>query len=305
MLQQVQTQSADAEDDRPWRDIYYTTHDGLRLHAREYGSRKLAGVPVVCLPGLTRNVRDFHDLAVELCHDRRVITCDYRGRGQSEYDKDHKNYTPFIEALDVVAMFDALAVSHADVIGTSRGGIIAMLLATIRPGALNSVVLNDIGPKIEAKGLLRITGHITHSPSPKDWKDAVYITKTTNEGAFKDLDDTQWAAFAHQLYRDVDGHPKIDYDPGLRKIFSANPMNSKPSVPEMWPQFKALAGIPVLVIRGENTDILSQQTVERMGEAHPALNAVTIVDRGHAPFLTESRAIRAIRQHLEKAAQSH
>ncbi len=299
MLQQIDQQPTEIGARKPWRDIYFTTHDGLRLYTREYGSRRLGGVPVVCLPGLTRNVRDFHELALELSQDARVITCDYRGRGQSEYDKDYKNYTPYIEALDVVAMLDALAVKHADIIGTSRGGLIAMLLATIRPGALNSVVLNDIGPKIETAGLLRIMGYMTHSPSPKDWKDAVFVTKSANEGAFRGLDDEQWIKFAHQIYRDVNGHPAIDYDPALRKIFSAHPVSSKTSVPELWPQFQALAGTPVLVIRGENTDILSEQTVDRMGDIHPSLNAVTISDRGHAPFLTESRALRAIRKHLD------
>ena len=277
-----------------WRDVFTTSKDGLKLYARDYGSRLNPLTPVVCLPGLTRNSKDFHDLAEHLSSNRRVLCLDYRGRGRSEYDRDPKNYSPFIEAADVFDVMTASGISHAIIIGTSRGGILAMLMAVMRPPAVKAVVLNDIGPEIAVEGLLRIIGYVGNTPNPKNWNEAVLALKKMGQAHFPNLDDDEWMAFARNTFQDHKGQPKIDYDPELRhtlpKIISA----SDAEIPKMWPQFNALKNVPTLVIRGANSDLLTAETLTKMHLAHEDMISITLKDRGHVPFLNEPEAVTAI-----------
>lgn len=296
----------DAGDPAPsqiWRGIYYTVHDGLRLYARDYGDRKSTALPVVCLAGLTRNSKDFHDIAVPLSRHRRVLALDYRGRGLSEYAADWKTYNPLVELADTLALMAREGVEEAAVIGTSRGGLIAMLMAAVRPAALKAVVLNDIGPEISTEGLLRVRGYLQYAPSPAHWDDARELLKKSNPG-FNNLTDAQWSTFTRRTFRDARGTPRLDFDPNLRRTFVSYSDIVYGRVPTLWPQFAAMEPIPTLVVRGKNSDLLSVKTVEKMRQLRHGLDVITVPDRGHAPFLTEEGVLPAIEQLIERADPS-
>ena len=285
-----------------WRDVYYTSHDGLRLYARDYGSRLSDAVPVLCLPGLTRNCRDFHQLAVALSthpgNPRRVVCVDYRGRGRSQYDRDWKNYSPEIELRDVLDVLVVCGLQDVAVIGTSRGGILAMIMAAVRPGQMAGVILNDVGPEIAAKGLARIKSYVGKMPPVRDWRDAADLTKSLNEHQFPNRDDDTWMRFARQTFVEKDGKPVPDYDPLLSKHLDRVDL-SRP-IATLWPQFEALRHIPTMVIRGENSDLLEPQSVDAMRERHPGLHVVEAAESGHAPFLEEPPTLKHINTFLAR-----
>ncbi len=278
------------------RDLHYLSGDGLRLHVAEYGDAISPWLPVVCLPGLSRNARDFHDLAVHLSthrhRPRRVLAFDLRGRGGSEWDKDVARYTPLVEMQDVLDGMAALGVGRAIVVGTSRGGIIAMLMAVARPSVLAGVVLNDIGPAIEPRGLARIKTYIGRTPAPDDWDDAVRILRRLHGGQFTALTDEDWLAFARMTWRDEDGLPVADYDPALAKTFDGVEFDRP--MPSLWKEFGALGAFPLLTIRGENSDLLSAETVARMEKEHPSFDPITVAGEGHAPLLIDKAILQRI-----------
>jgi pimeloyl-ACP methyl ester carboxylesterase len=277
-----------------WEDIYYTSRDGLRLHARHYPAPRSTRRPVLCLPGLTRNARDFHDIATHLAdprgHRRAVYAVDYRGRGQSEYDPDWKNYTPFVELLDVLDLMTIVGIHDAAVIGTSRGGLIAMIMATLRPTAIGALILNDIGPVIERRGLARIVGYVGRIPVPANWAEAAEFIRDMNQRDFPAITEEEWDTVARQWFNNDNGLPTTSYDKNLSKAISL--MDGV--LPELWPQFDALRHLPVLVLRGENSDILSQDTVDKMIVRHPRLQAHLVRAQGHAPLLMDAPTIDAI-----------
>jgi pimeloyl-ACP methyl ester carboxylesterase len=280
-------------------DIYFTARDGLRLHARCYRAREASSRrPVLCLPGLTRNGRDFHDLAVALSRhpssSRTVYTFDYRGRGLSEFDPDWKNYTVPVEMLDVIDFTTLIGLTEAAVIGTSRGGLIAMLMAVAQPSTVGAVVLNDIGPVIEHDGLVRISGYVGRVPLPISWADAAKMVRDLNRRHFPDVPEHMWEDIARQLYNERNGKPAPGYD---KKLANALSVLFEP-LPALWPQFEALKRVPALVLRGENSDVLSEETVDEMRRRHPALAVVTVASQGHAPLLKDGPTIEAIRQFL-------
>lgn len=285
-----------------WKDIHYTSHDGLTLYARHYGKPGGKGRPVVCLAGLTRNSRDFHTLATFLAdhpsRPREVYCLDYRGRGRSDYDPDWKNYSPFIELIDVLDLIAILGLEHLALIGSSRGGIISMLMAAIRPNAVAAVVLNDIGPIIETAGLARIMGYAGKIPLPGDWQEAAALVKAMNKRFFTDLTEADWAELAHQLFNEENGRPAQGYDPNLGKALSEIDIGQK--IPEMWAQFGALKTKPVLVLRGEHSDLLSTKTVAEMTTRHPRISAVTVRAQGHAPLLKDRFTVGIISDFLRE-----
>lgn len=284
-------------------DITYRSHDDLLLHAKAYGAEDAPFRPVICLAGLTRNSRDFHDIAVSLAehptHPRRVFCLDYRGRGNSEWDPNWENYSPFVELLDVTNFIAMKGLTHAAVIGTSRGGIIAMLLAVVRPSGLGCLVLNDIGPVIETAGLARIMGYAGKIPVPRDWDEARRLVRDMNKRQFTALDDAGWDVFARALFNEIDGKPAAAYDPAIGKALSDIDI-AKP-VPDMWAYFDALHSIPVMVLRGENSDVLSQATVAEMQRRHPSLASVTVQNEGHTPLLRDKFSHRLISDFLIEA----
>ncbi len=290
----------DGEKGFKTEDIFYRSQDDLLLYARKYGSDDAAGRPVVCLPGLTRNGRDFHDLAVSLSthpkHARPVYCLDLRGRGRSEWDKDWRNYSPYVELLDVVTFLTLRCLTNAAFLGTSRGGIITMMLAVMRPSAIGCAVLNDIGPVIETAGLARIMGYAGKIPLPRDWDEATSIIRDINMRQFTAMDNAAWVKLTRQLFNEADGRPAAAYDPDVGKALSEVDI-AKPA-PSMWEHFESLFQVPVMVLRGENSDLLSAATVEEMQARHPALTSVVIHNEGHAPLLLDRFSQRVVSDFL-------
>lgn len=265
---------------------HVTTDDGLRLYLRDYGSHH-PGLPVICLPGLSRNSRDFHQLADLLSTDpilpRRVITLDYRGRGLSEWDSDKSRYNLVVEAGDVIAVCAALGIPRAAFIGTSRGGLTLHLIVGMRPDLLAAVVLNDIGPLIELTGLRQIQAYLGKERLPRDRDDAAKILKATHGASFPSLSDQDWRDMADAIYREMDGQLRADFDPAIAEVLAAADL-SQP-LPDLWPQFDGFRTIPLMTVRGANSALLSRETLEAMAERHGAMQAVTVDGQGHAPIL--------------------
>lgn len=289
--------------DDGFEDFFYHAADGLRLHARIYGGEHAAHLPVVCLPGLTRNVRDFHELALYLSRQattpRKVIAFDYRGRGQSAYDPDWKKYDLGTEAGDILTGLGQLGTTRAGFIGTSRGGLILHVLAVMKPEILAAAVLNDVGPVLEAAGLQHIKDYLGKAPRPKTIAEAASAQKAAHGAAFPNLSDADWERMANAIYRDNDGTLVPDFDPALLNGLMATDL-TKP-LPDLWPQFAALSAIPLLVIRGENSMLLSAKTVEEMASRHPDLEAITVAGQGHAPFLESGDLPARIAAFFERA----
>ncbi len=284
-------------------DRFYTSSDGLKLHARVYGDRIDSSAPVVCLPGLTRNARDFHELAIYLSQNeqtpRKVVVFNYRGRGRSAYDRDWTNYNVTIEAGDIVAGMVALGVEDGHFIGTSRGGLIIHALAAMRPSLLKSVILNDVGPVLEGEGLAHIRSYLTRAPKPANMTDAVAVQRTAHGAAFPALNEADWKRFTQAIYREQTGHPVRDFDPALLKIVKS--LNLNRPLPEIWQQFEGLCGIPLLVIRGENSKLLSAATLAEMARRHPNCETVTVPGQGHAPLLETGTLPVTISAFFERA----
>ena len=275
---------------------FISAPDGLKLHARCHGRPSASALPVVCLPGLARTAADFDALAEALAgdasHPRRVIALDYRGRGQSEYDRDPDNYNFQVELADVLAVIAALDAARAIFVGTSRGGILTMLLAAVRPTAIAGCVLNDIGPVIEPKGLMRIKGYVGKLPQPRSFEEGAEILRRLFDAQFPKLGPQDWLASARRTFRQENGALVPTYDVKLAKTLEG--VNFDKPFPPLWAQFDALAHCPVMVIRGENSDILSPATVEAMQARRPTLEAIEVPDQGHAPLLAEADVIARI-----------
>jgi pimeloyl-ACP methyl ester carboxylesterase len=276
-----------------YRRIDYSSADGLSLQARDYGPDSGGLTPVVCLPGLTRNAKDFEIIAPRLATVRRVICPDFRGRGRSQYAADPMTYRPDIEQADTLVLLDRLGMGRVAVIGTSRGGIVAMFMAAKAKQRLAGVALNDIGPRVGQAGLLRIRSYLGNDPEYDSWAEAADALKATNPG-FDSLDADEWLAFARRVFRAENGRPRADYDANLTAAFPSIEDIGAGKAPELWDLFDHLIPLPSLVLRGANSDLLSAATVAEMMQHHPALAAVTVAGRGHVPFLDEPESIAAI-----------
>ena len=283
---------------------FVSAPDGLRLHHREYGSRPAPGrLPVVCLPGLARTAADFDRLARVLAEDgRRVLALDYRGRGLSARDPDPRNYDLRIEGADVLAVLTAAEVGPAVFVGTSRGGLITMILAALRPAIIQGAVLNDIGPVIESQGLGRIRGYVGKLPRPDSWTEAVGLLKQLADSQFTAVTEADWLDFAKLTFREESGFFRPTYDPALMENLKTMDLDA---IPTLWPQFEGLRHAPVLIIRGANSDLLSSATAAEMIRRHPDCALHTVEGQGHAPFLTDAPTIERIQSfvlHCEAAA---
>lgn len=270
-----------------YRDLFVSAADGLRLYTRDYDPGTASAVPVVCLSGLTRSSEDFHELALALSRDesrpRRVLSLDYRGRGRSDWDKDWRNYDVKVELNDVLQVLTAAGIGKAIFVGTSRGGLITMALSAVRPTLIAGAVLNDIGPVIEARGLMRIRGYVGKLPTPRTMQEAVQILRQVSGTEFPALTEEQWQALVRVTWRESDGQLVLNYDPSLMRTLEA--ADPEAPLPDLWPLFEGLKPFPVLVIRGEHSDLLSAETVQAMRERHPRLTAMTVPGQGHAPAL--------------------
>jgi len=273
----------------------FRTRDGLTLAFRDEGE----GLPLLCLPGLTRNSTDFDYLAPHLS-DVRLIRPDYRGRGESDW-ADPSTYTVAVESRDTLALLDHLKVNAAAVLGTSRGGLIAMALAATSRHRLVGVCLNDIGPVIKRNGLEKIRGYIGKDP-PQASLHEMAKAQTVLRSGFANVPESRWLEEARRRYVVAETGLKINYDPELAHIFNGPSDGSATANPDLWSMFSALEGLPLALVRGVNSDILSAETAEEMQRHRPDMIYAKVPDRGHTPFLDEPEALDAIRTWLAKLA---
>lgn len=268
-----------------FKPVHVRTDDGLMLYGRDYGDRSSSRLPVVCLAGLTRNSRDFHRIALTLADQgRRVVTLDYRGRGLSDRDPDGANYTIGREARDVIVAQRALDIDRAIFIGTSRGGLILHVLPALMAGLIAACVLNDVGPVIEPEGLRGIRDYLAKRTEPADFDEAARGLKAVHGADFPALADGDWTDMAHAIYRQTDGRIVADFDPALIAPLAA--MDFEQPLPDLWPQFEALRGIPMLIVRGENSRLLSEQVAGEMVRRHEGgAELIMAHGQGHAPLL--------------------
>ncbi len=280
-----------------YRAREFSAQDGTRLFFRDYGDANARATPVLCLPGLTRNSADFHDLALTLAATRRVLALDLRGRGLSDRDADGKSYTNDSYLADIGHLLTLTGCHHIAVVGTSLGGILAMGLGATRPTALRAVVLNDIGPEVPGAALADLQRDLERLAAPSSLKDAARLLRETQGAAFPDLDDGDWDEEAARRYeRGADGRAEVRYDPAILQSLAALPAGEGLT---FWDSFMALEQIPTLAIRGELSGILRPETLDEMARRKPDLEGLVVARQGHAPRLAERETISAIAAFLD------
>ena len=287
----------DVQAARSYEDCYFTVPDGLKLHYREYAgsSDKL---PLLCLPGLTRNAKDFADLAERYSPRFRVLALDFRGRGMSDYDPTPARYIPPTYAEDVIELLDQLAIPQTVFVGTSLGGLVTMLMAVMAPQRIAAAILNDIGPEVDDAGIDRIKSYVGKGVRFKSWDEAGE-TIAANTQAFGNYTHDDWVRMAKRNCREENGEIVFDYDRAI-----AEPFNASGPTPQfdMWPLYRQLGQKPLLIVRGESSDLLSPSTAQAMLDAAPGAQLVTVPGVGHAPELTEPAAVAAIDDFLARFA---
>ena len=338
-----------------YSDIWYTSHDGLKLYARDYLSalgrqpaqgcltalgrqpaqgcltaldgetiqggdsilqdqsaqrsesaldsqaseNQASAKPVIlCMHGLTRNSADFEGICEHLVDKYRLIVVDQRGRGLSAYDPHPANYQPAVYVQDMFTLLAHLKISSVTLMGTSMGGIMAMMMSAMQPQMVNALIINDIGPELDPIGLARIQGYVGQQTAVSTWAEAAHYNKTINGSAFPDFSDQDWEQFARRTYRaDSTGKPVLDHDLAIATPIKASDGDSL--MPDLWPIFEQSINKPMLVVRGELSDLLAPTCVAKMRSLKPDLNFVEVPNVGHAPFLNEPTAVVAIKEFLE------
>lgn len=276
-------------------DRYWSSRDGLKLHYRDYpgGADR---PPLLCIPGLTRNARDFENLARRLAGEWRVICVELRGRGDSAYAKDSATYNPAQYADDLAMLFAEAGIERFVAIGTSLGGLLTMILAMTGPQRIAAAVINDVGPVIEVAGLERIRGYVGQGRSFPTWMHAARALEETQSATFPDFKIADWLAMAKRVMTfSGNGRIVFDYDMKIAEPFAAA---GAVQAANLWPGLEALRDRPVLFVRGALSDLLSDATLKQMTERLPEAMAVTVPRVGHAPTLDEPEAQAAILQLL-------
>ena len=277
-----------------YEDGFWWSKDGLRLHYRDYSGSD-DRPPILCIPGLTRNARDFAHVADRLAGDWRLICLDLRGRGESAFAKFPMSYAPITYLQDIEDLLETLKIERFLAFGTSLGGLLTMLLATAKPGRIAGALLNDIGPVIEEAGLNRIRGFVGKSGSWPSWMHAARAASNLHGHAHPDYDLPRWIALAKRLYRlTPQGRIIPDYDPRI-----AEPMRHPGEPVDLWPAYEALGDVPVTILRGATSDILSADTAAAMAKRLPNARLTLIPRTGHPPELDEPSAIKAINDLLK------
>lgn len=280
-------------------DEYWTSGDGLKLHYRDYRGRQ-DRPPVLCLPGLTRNARDFERLAGHLAGDWRVLCPDMRGRGDSAYSKDSATYNPLQYVEDVRGLLDGAGIARFVAVGTSLGGLMTMVLAASSPERVAAAVINDIGPEIEASGLDRIGSYVGQGRTFPTWMHAARALEESHGDFFLEFGVSEWIDLAKRTMTvGSNGRIVFDYDMKIAEPFR---QADGAAPPDLWPTLEALAGKPVLLVRGGLSDVLSEATLARMQQVLPQAEALTLPRIGHAPTLDEPEAVAAILRLLAKVA---
>jgi pimeloyl-ACP methyl ester carboxylesterase len=269
-----------------YRDVYYSSADGLRLHARDYGDEQ-APLAVLCLHGLSRNARDFEAVAERLAARYRVIAAEQRGRGLSAYDPKPENYHPGTYVIDMIALLDHLQLSRVAILGTSLGGLMAMMMAAGFPQRVAAIIVNDVGPEVDVEGLIKIQSYINRETKVRSWEEAVDDVTVLFAPVFPTYGAADWQRVARQLYAEnAEGVPVLDYDPAIGDNFK----HVEPQALSIWPVFDALPKIPFGLVRGQLSDILSPTVMAEMVRRRPDIVTAEIPAMGHAPTLDEPAA---------------
>jgi pimeloyl-ACP methyl ester carboxylesterase len=282
-----------------FEERHWSSRDGLTLYARDYAAAgEEARLPVICLHGLTRNSKDFEDIAPVIAGwGRRVIAPDVRGRGRSDRDPNPNRYNPRIYARDVVEMVSALEIPKAIFLGTSMGGLITMTLAATWPKVIAATILNDVGPRVAPEGIARILSYAGQRADIRDWNDAADYVRRTNAIALPHFTDEDWHRFAHRTFRQGNEGPELDYDPAIAIPLSRPP--SKLAGPIAGLLFRRLARKrPIMLVRGANSDIITADIADHMQRIAPHLERVDVPGVGHAPMLNEPEAVDAVGRFL-------
>ena len=285
-----------------YSDHFYTSSDGLSLYYRDYAGSS-GSTPVLCIPGLTRNCRDFDFIAAHIARSRRVLCADLRGRGQSASDPNWRNYTVSVERNDIARLLTVAAIPRVVVLGTSRGAIVAMALAAAQRDNVAGVILNDLGAELDTVGLERIMALVGQHADFGSREAAADSLKIAYHDRFIGVDAAGWERFARAIYREKNGRIVPDYDLNLGSAMRDRVSDGRPAqarTVNLWPLFAALSDVPTLLLRGENSDLLSAQTACKMKKVKPDLVIATIQGRGHVPFLDEPEAIAAIDAFLDR-----
>ena len=280
-----------------WQDRFWNSSDGLRLHYRDYAG-PADRPPILCLPGLTRNARDFEPVADRLAGNWRVLAIEFRGRGLSQHDPNPANYVPHIYAADVLKLLDQLGIADAVFIGTSLGGIVTMLIGTTDSERIAGAVINDIGPVIEDAGVERLRTYVGKNAGWSSWAEAAEAAAERNRTVFPHYTTEQWEALARRLASErPDGTIQADYDMAISQVFADN--KGAPET-DPWPLIDGLRDKPVLIVRGETSDLLSSESAIRMRDSLPKAELVTVPGIGHAPVLDEPEAAAGIDRLLSR-----
>ncbi len=279
---------------------FVTSSDGTRIAYRTYRNHEPSSeaLPVVCLAGLTRNSRDFHAFAKRVSGDpikpRSVICIDYRGRGASDRAEDPATYSIFTEAQDCLLVLDALGITQAIYVGTSRGGLILHILAQLAPDRIAAVMLNDVGPELGLEGLKLIQSYLGegNTSAIPDWASAAEQLSLVHGAAFPALEPSDWRDMARAIYTEQGGQIVPDCDPAIARAFAS--MDLEQPLPHLWTQFDLLNDRPMMVVRGEHSTLLTEQIVASMQDRHPELRVVTAAGQGHAPLLHKPQVYDAL-----------
>jgi len=280
-----------------WSDGYWWSNDGLRLHYRDYAG-EASRPPIICIPGLTRNARDFEGVAERLAGKWRLICVELRGRGESAYAKDPMSYVPLTYLQDLEALIAELKLERFVLFGTSLGGLMTMLLAAAGNERIAGALLNDIGPDLETRGLETIRAYVGRSHNWPTWLHAARFLAEAQGDRYPDWEIDQWLVYAKRLCKlTPQGRVVLDYDMRIAEPFK---LPGGEAGFDLWPAFGAMKNIPTLLLRGGLSDLLSEETMARMQAENPALQAVTVPRVGHAPTLDEPEAVAAIDKLLKR-----
>lgn len=281
-----------------WTDRYWNSADGVKLHYRDHeGNRDRP--PILCIPGLTRNARDFEPVADRFAGDWRVISVDLRGRGGSAFDPEPANYKPMVYVADILKLLDQLGIADAVFVGTSLGGLCTMLLAMTDRERIAGALLNDIGPVVDPAGIARISGYVGREARFASWDEAVDKVAARNQDVYPDYSRADWDRFVRRMAREDGDHVVFDYDMKIASNFE-----SATASPDLWPLFKALDGRPVTLLRGELSDLLSAEVAARMATEISDIELVTVPRVGHAPSFDEPESIAALERLLDRVEQA-
>jgi pimeloyl-ACP methyl ester carboxylesterase len=281
-----------------FEDRYYNSADGVRLHFRDYAGGEPEQPPIICLPGLTRNARDFEPVADRFAGEWRVLALDFRGRGLSDADPQPERYVPPTYARDVLKLLDQLGIADAVFVGTSLGGLTTMLIAAMEEERIAGALINDIGPVVTPEGIERIKGYVGKATSWPDYAAAGAAFAERAGDVYPDWSPAEWERFARRCCREEGGSVVLDYDMAIAQPFAAA---NDAVQPDLWPLLDNLKGKPVTILRGAVSDLFSAETADRMVEVlGPSAELVTIERVGHAPSFDEPESIAALERLLAR-----